>query len=266
MTLPTPDPAFHWSVEPWGRALVCTPLQANAQHLFTTKQLQLRPAKAGDPQSGPWTSATASLGGRLDQLMRVKQVHGRAVRVLPRGGTTVSDWQDRPDADAIVSNEPDLILAVQVADCIPILMADRRSGAAAAVHAGWRGTCAGIAGAAVEAMAEEFGTRPQDLVVALGPGIGACCYEVGISLIDEFRGAGAIDEDIQRWFVRPSAESLRLDLWTANSDQLRASGVAADRIHLSRLCTQTHADIFESYRVDGTAAGRMAGLIRVPHV
>lgn len=153
MTLPTPDPAFRWRPESWGSALGCVPLESAAQHLFTSRQLQLR-----DDRS--WRLATESLHASPNRLMRVKQVHGNSVRVILRGhGPGASD--ERPDADALVSNEPGLVLAVMVADCVPILVADPH-GAAAAVHSGWRGTCARVAAAAIEAMVTAFGTRPED--------------------------------------------------------------------------------------------------------
>ena len=260
MTLPTPDPAFRWSTETWGHALRCRELEPIAQHAFTTRQLQLR----GGPEAHPalWSQAIASVGAGLDQLMRVRQVHGRTVRVLRRGAVATNDRERRPDADAIVSNEPGLVLAVQVADCVPILMADPHTGGAAAVHAGWRGTCAGIAAAAVETLSREFGTRPEDLVVAIGPSIGACCYQVGPELVDAFRSRGATEEHLARWFT--PVGPLRLDLWAANIDQLHAARVLPTNIHLARLCTQTHSEVFDSYRVAGAQAGRMAALIRVP--
>lgn len=275
MNLPTPDPAFRWSAEPWGHALRCEPLESVAQHLFTTRQLQLRPSGASgrpealegcppDTRHLAWTQATASLGAGIEQLMRIKQVHGRTVRVLRKGEIGPQEVQGRPDADAIISNETDLVLAVQVADCVPLLMADRRNGAAAAVHAGWRGTCAGIAGAAIAAMARELGTKPPDLVVAMGPSIGACCYEVGPELVDAFRAAGSDDAQLARWFERTKTGALRLDLWAANRDQIHAAGVPEDHIYLSRLCTQTHLGVFDSFRAEGERAGRMAALIRVP--
>ncbi len=260
MHLPAPEPAFRWSAEPWGHALRCLPLESVAQHLFTARQLQLRSGS----QPTAWAAAAASLGAGVDRLMRVRQVHGATVRVLRRAPAEASEREATPDADAIVSNEADLLLAVQVADCVPLLMADRRSGAAAAIHAGWRGSCAGIAAAAIDAMAREFGTRPADLTVAMGPSIGACCYEVGPELVAAFRQAGADEAQIARWFTRTDAGSLRLDLWSVNRDQMLAAGVAADRLHLSRLCTQTHLEVFDSYRADGPSAGRMAAVIRVP--
>ena len=274
---PIPDAAFHWSVEPWGRALRCGPLEEVAQHLFTTRQLELRPpinvegtarsressrAAAGSVAAA-WAQAAASVGALPDALMRVKQVHGRGVRVLHAGAIGAADASARPEADALVSNAPGLVLVVQVADCVPLLMADARRGAAGAVHAGWRGTCAGVTRATVETMTREFGTDPGDLTVAIGPSIGACCYTVGDELVEAFRAGGASDEQLSRWFSRSDEGDLRLDLWTANRDQLLAAGVRAERIFAAGLCTRTYADVFDSFRAAGPRAGRMAGLIRV---
>jgi polyphenol oxidase len=108
-----------------------------------------------------------------------------------------------------------------------------------------------------------FGTDPADLVAAIGPSIGACCYEVGVEVFDSFR-AVADERQLAAWFTRSASGSLRLDLWAANSDQLRVAGLSGERIHVARLCTQTHAGVFDSYRVAGPNAGRMAALIRVP--
>lgn len=285
MTLPTPDPAFRWSVEPWGHTLRCRPLESIAQHLFTIKQPPLRPStSSGRPEalegrSEPrtWAQAAASLGAGLDQLRNVKQVHGSSIRVLLNEGTKARDlmwnygntgelWgpvvEDPPDADAIVSNQAGLVLAVQVADCVPILLADKKGGAAGAVHAGWRGTKEGIVEKVVDAMFHEFGTDPGDLIVAIGPSIGSCCYEVGDDVFEAFRGSRWLDHQFVRWFSRTDTGSLRLDLWAATRDQLRSSGVTGDHIHVANLCTQTHSDIFESFRAAGPEAGRMGALVR----
>ena len=257
MTLPPPDPAFHWSHEVWGPALRCNRLAAAAQHLFTSRQLELRSGDAA------WELAAASLGASPDHIMRVKQVHGNVVRVLKRGEVAASASRERPDGDALVCNEPGLVLAVMVADCVPVLVVDPGGGAAAAIHAGWRGTCARVAVAAIERMRDEFGTTPENLLAAIGPGIGPADYEVGDSLIEEFRRAGHDPTDIARWF-RDVDSALHLDLWSATRDQLIAAGLRPDRVFTSRLSTLPHRDVFDSYRREGESAGRMAGLIVVP--
>jgi YfiH family protein len=170
---------------------------------------------------------------------------------------------ERPDVDAIVSNEPGLALAVMVADCVPILLCDPVRGAAAAIHAGWRGTCARVAQAAVDAMRREFGTDPADLIAAIGPSVGPADYEVGDSLITAFLEAGHRQYDLDHWFDRRGPKP-HLDLWTANEDQLIHSGMCFSQIFESGLSTVSHPDVFDSYRVDGEKAGRMAGIIVVP--
>jgi len=231
-------------------------LDAIAQHLFTSRQLQF-------PADPAWRDAVASIGGSTELLMRVKQVHGNSVRVIRRDRLNESTHLDKPDADAIVSNVPGATLAVLVADCVPILIAEPRSGAASAIHAGWRGTCASVVTAAVNAMVREFGAAPGTMVAAIGPSIGPEDYEVGEALITAFRDAGHQESDIEKWFSRADGK-LRLDLWSANRDKLIAAGLAADHIDLCGLSTLPHGDVFASYRRDAERAGRMAALIRVP--
>ena len=195
--------------------------------------------------------------------MRVKQVHGNSVRILKRGAMPDGAANMRPDGDAVVSNQPGLALAVMVADCNPILVVDPTRGAAAAIHAGWRGTCARVGPAAIDTMRREFGSDPSDLIAAIGPSVGPDDYEVGESLLDAFAEAGHSRADIDRWFIR-SKPRPHLDLWAANRDQLAAAGLRDDHIYICGLSTVSHPDVFDSYRVAGEKAGRMAGIIVVP--
>src|SRR5207237_1150972 len=157
---------------------------------------------------------------------------------------------------------PSSAVGVRVADCVPMLLADRRLHVAAAAHAGWRGTVQNAAAAAVRAMSGEFGSDPGDLVAAIGPSLGPCCSEVGDEVAEAFGMAMHDTRDIARWFSYGPSRRLHLDLWTANSDQLLAAGVRPERIHVARLCTKTHADVFHSYRADRENAGRMVGIIK----
>jgi polyphenol oxidase len=269
--LPSIPDTFHWTNESWGPALRCRPLEAIAPHLFTTRQLGLQtfPEGADDRHVDGWTALAAAMQVAHSAVARITQVHGNTVVVVKENGAT----PERPRADALVSQHPGVALAVVAADCVPLLMADARTGAVGAVHAGWRGTAAGVVAAAVDAMRREFGTRPEDLVVAVGPAIGSCCYEVGTELVDAFAAAGHERHLIDRWFLAPpprrgdppaARPKLRLDLPGANRDQLILAGVPYGSIHLAALCTATNLDVTTSYRVEREKVGRIAGVIRSP--
>jgi YfiH family protein len=254
MTFPSLPDAFYWTRESWGPALRCRPLEAVAPHLFTTRQLALS-------SQADWERLAATIGA--SRIATLAQVHGRDVVVVRPGGGAVSRHAERPEADAFVSTDPEMAVAVRAADCVPLLMGDPRTGAVAAVHAGWRGTAAGVAQAAVEALAREFATRPRDLIAAVGPAIGACCYEVGRELIDAFVEAGHPRRRVERWFMTPpGAARPRLDTWAANRDLLMLAGVLEENIHLSGLCTASHPELFPSFRREKEQAGRLAGVIK----
>jgi hypothetical protein len=268
MSLPTIPDYFEWTTESWGAALRCTPLGRIAPHLFTTRQLALTSERAREQLAVAVGAGTVAMA---------KQVHGRAVVVLRDGDTLPAV---APEADALVSSRSDAAVAIRVADCVPLLMADRARGVVAAVHAGWRGTAARTAVAALSALEREFGTRPVDVIAAIGPSIGACCYEVGSELVDAFAAAGHERHLIDRWFLAPAPRgsrevrrsgfdlaarrrpTLRLDVAGANRDQLVIGGVPEEQIYVSGLCTAMHLDLLTSYRAEKDHAGRLAGVIR----
>ena len=262
-TAPPPvDSAFRWTRETWGLALRATPLEALAQHLFTSSQLKLPAHGTEAERERAWLAVAASLSVERDRIFRVRQVHGSGVRVIVAGESASADPRALPDGDALVSNLPGAALLVVVADCVPLLLVDPRIGAAAAIHAGWRGTCAGVTSAAIAAMREAWGTRPEDLRAAIGPSIGPQDYEVGESLVEAFGRAGH-GESAAGWFSRAGG-GWHLDLWRANRDQLLAQGVAPERIFTAGLSTAAHPDWLESYRRDGAKAGRLVAGIVVP--
>jgi len=140
-------------------------------------------------------------------LVTVHQIHSARV-VLNRGMP-----RRQEDADALIENTPGIAIGVKTADCVPILLADPVSRAVAAIHAGWRGTAAGIVAAAIRCMASEFGTQPEDIHAAIGPSIRPCCYEVGPEVAIEFG-------------VLPPGH-VHLNLPAINARQLQAAGVLA---------------------------------------
>jgi YfiH family protein len=247
MLPPIPE-TFRWTDESWGPALRCRPLEDIAPHFFTTRQLQLS-------SSADWQQVADAVGA--EELAILTQVHGRTVITASRG-------MGHPDADVLVGNDPEMALTIRAADCVPLLIADRATGAVAAVHAGWRGTAAGAATAAVEALSRDFGSRPHDLVAAIGPSIGACCYQVGSELVDAFAAAGHERYLVDRWFSTPREGGLRLDVAGANRDQLVLTGVPEEQIHVAGLCTAMHLDVLTSFRAEKEKAGRIAGVIRPP--
>ena len=264
MTLVALPEAFEWAHSSCGLVLKCRPLDVAAPHLFTTRAV---------PLSGQddWHCVAQSVGA--EQVVTPHQIHGREVVVVRRGSPPPVE---RPTGDVVVSNDTRTALAIRAADCVPLLLADQGSGAVAAVHAGWRGIAAGAIGAAIGALTRQFGTRSADVRVAIGPSIGACCYEVGSELVDAFAAAGHPRYLIDRWFQAaapprgsfPSALSaaerprLRLDLTGASRDQLVLAGVPEDQIHTAGLCTAMHLDVLTSYRAEKERAGRIAGVIR----
>lgn len=242
---------FRWIDDGVGRFLQAESLESYAPHVFTTRQLQFRGTSIDEDYR--------RLGERLhvppDDIVRVKQVHGRAVFAL----SPETEFEEPPDADAIVSTDPARAIAVRVADCVPILIADRGRRVVAAVHAGWRGTCSGIATAAIELIGE-LGVPPSDLVAAIGPSIGPCHYQVGDRERTMFLG---MTPDAAAWFAEDGLGHWKLDLWQANADQLENAGVPSSAVSVARMCTAENLSDWFSYRAEGSGTGRLVAAIRL---
>ena len=248
MTTPV-DADFVFTTGATGRVLQSQAIARLAPHLITTRHFEFR----GDSAGRDYGRVTEWFGLGSGALITVKQVHGRAVLVVRPGDDPGADRQ----ADAIVCTDPARAIAVRVADCVPVLIADMKQRAVAVVHAGWRGTCAGVTAAAVETMAE-LGIPAADLVAAIGPSIGACCYQVDDRVRTAFLG---MTPDAAAWFDEDGPGHWRLDLWAANADTLESAGVAV--IHQARMCTRDLAADFFSYRREGPGTGRIVAAIRL---
>jgi polyphenol oxidase len=284
VTLPKPNGGFRWVQLPGGTfdrggkpALVCDALAPFAFHFFTTRGWKLgEPAATEDG----WIEVADAANVELARLGRLHQVHGSAVVVRRSSDGAERAQGDLGEADILLTDDDARAITIRVADCLPILMVDRRTRAVAAAHAGWRGLAARVPMVTVERLAEEFGSRPEDLLAAVGPSIGACCYEVGEDVRAQF-GGRFTHAEIERWFtVHPAVlagnppmatlPSTRrsghwfFDSWQCVRDQLGAAGVPPDQVLIAALCTASHGATFCSYRRDGSGvAGRMVGVIKL---
>jgi YfiH family protein len=190
-------------------------------------------------------------------MVLAKQVHGKNAAIVARGGPPMIGG---PGADILATGEAGVFLVVLSADCATIALFDPVARAIAAVHAGWRGACAGAAGEAVRLLAARLGAEPARLFAAIGPAIGPCCYEVGNDVLAAARtrpgGAAAIFSD-----PRGAPGKGRLDLAALVRADLCAAGVRAESIEEARLCTRCRRDLFFSHRAGDTGrAGLAIGL------
>ena len=184
-----------------------------------------------------------------NSVATLKQIHSDRVLAATEAGR-------QGEGDALVTNRPGIALAIRTADCLPILMADPRNRAIAAVHAGWRGVASEIVPNTIETLQSQFGTHPEDLVVAIGPGIGGCCFEVGPEVAVHFR------KFFPEWNGPP--QRMRVDLVETTLRQLRRHGGTPGQIATSGLCSCCgDAKLFHSYRRDKAAAGRMVAQIAI---
>ena len=185
-------------------------------------------------------------GATPASLVTMRQVHGAEV-------VAVREVSEGLVGDGMMTGVQGLLLGIQTADCVPVLVVDVRQRVVAAIHAGWRGTVAGIAERGVARMREEYGSRTEDLIAAVGPSIGACCYEVGEEVRGEFERAFKYGSELFE-------EGMRLDLWEANRRQLAGAGVG--RVTVVGECTGCSGRYF-SYRKEGGVTGRMMSVVGV---
>ncbi|HZC68018.1 MAG TPA: peptidoglycan editing factor PgeF [Nitrospirales bacterium] len=231
-------------------AIITVPLFAKGlvgvSHFFGTK---IAPDLPGSGRNGP------SL-----RVVTVRQVHGTEVLVLDRrsgrsfiagGGESSTDARGY---DAIVTNQSGVLVAVETADCVPILLLDPVRGVSAAVHAGWRGTLGGIVPKTVAVMQNRFGCSLRSIRAAIGPSIGVCCYEVNGTVLAPLKRSfpywAEVVEDVK-------GTKAHLDLRGLNRRQLEEVGIGLTRVETVNLCTACHPDLFYSYRRDSAGTGRM---------
>ena len=192
----------------------------------------------------------------LNNLVLTHQTHSDIVRVVTKSDARRLDHHSYPECDALITNDAGCALVVFTADCTPILLWDSTTGAVGAVHAGWRGTAADIAGKAVRKMVSEYGCDPINIRAAIGPNIGACCFEtdsdVPEAIIKTFGNDAAA-------FITKSGEKYHVDLKAVNALALRRAGV--EKIEIAEDCTMCAPDRFWSHRITGANRGSQGAVI-----
>jgi YfiH family protein len=218
------------------------------------------------------------VGNEPWQLVTLRQVHSDIIRFVD------SPVKTQLVGDGLVTNTPGLFLAIQTADCLPIILVDPKRRAVGVFHAGWRGTVKRIVEKGVGEMRLRFGSRAHDLKAAIGPGIQGCCYEVGTEVRAQFESQFAyaaklfreveesdpVREKYPMLFLTARApghsvlpKKIFLDLVEANRQQLLAVGVPAKSIEASPLCTNCRTDLLFSYRAEKGRTGRMMGVVGI---
>ena len=185
------------------------------------------------------------------------QIHADNVKIV-KAEKDVKDNDER--ADALISDLENVLVGVKTADCVPVLIGDAKTKAFAAVHAGWRGTVQSIACKAIEKMRVHYGTKPEDLICAIGPAATCKNYEIGREVIDAYNENFPNGENI---FTPTKTGHALIDLHKANKNQLLSIGVAAENIYIAPFCTMERTDLFFSYRVEKKLYGKTGRLLSV---
>lgn len=267
------DSGFYWRESGAVRVLVCRPLEeAGFANGFSTR------LGGVSSLNGSATGTELNLSGLNEdsaenihenrrrflsvfddqyRLATAWQVHGAQIKVV---GTEDDIAESHEKFDALISDSPGVLVGVKTADCVPILMGDLKTGAFAAVHAGWRGTAQSIIQKAISKLRDTYSSQAEDLICAIGPAAGCEQYEVGQDVIDLF---AANFSDGGKYFVETRAHHALVDLKQANRDQLIESGVSTNNIAVAPLCTMTRSDLFFSYRIEKKKFGRTGRLLSV---
>lgn len=203
----------------------------------------------------------SAVGAEHGKLVRTRQVHKDRVRVITGDEPELALFEPAPEADALVTDRPGVALIAYSADCIPVLLYDPVRRAAGVAHAGWRGTSLGIAARTAETMVHTYGCDTKDILAAIGPGIGPCCFETDGDVPDAMRTA--LGSAADPYMTKQENGKWHVDLKEINAHFLRSAGVQAHHIEIDPDCTSCNPDKYWSYRVTGDARGSTAALIQL---
>jgi len=224
---------------------------------FSSLNFSTREGDEEDRVARNWDILAGVFGIPPSQFFMIRQIHGDEVVVAH--GTGDTSWAHPPvECDAVITSSRRVAIGIKTADCVPILLADRARQVIGAVHAGWKGTSLNIAAKSIRVMMERFSSRPQDILAAIGPAVGSCCYQVDAKVFSSSGG----DEDWTSAF-RSCAEDGRwmLDLALANRKQMLRAGLPPENISSLGMCTSCRTDLFFSHRAEKGGTGRQLNFI-----
>ncbi len=258
-----------WRPYPFLTHAFCTRRGGVSEGAFASLNTSLKEGDTDENISKNWDMVAAAFGVSRRNFIQVHQVHGDRILTIDDAESQTFDPQDL-GYDAIITNRPGLALCMKTADCVPVLMVDTEKRIVAAVHAGWRGSSLNISGKVLRLLSERYGTRPQDVQAAIGPAIGACCYEVDAKVYEAMESHPARD----KIFVPLSGTGTgigigtemgkwKLNLALANRCQLQELEVPGENIHDANLCTSCASEWFYSHRKEGGITGRMLNFIMI---
>lgn len=246
---------------PFIRHAFSTRLGGVSQNVFASMDLSFHRGDSDENVLENYRRFCAAVGFDFNTLVASSQDHHTVIRRVGREQAGIGIWRpkDMQSVDGLITNEPNVTLITYYADCVPLYFLDPVRRAIGLAHAGWRGTVARIGEKTVERMREEFGSNPEDIIAAIGPSIGPCCYEV--------------DEPVERQFVQltdlapmdfitemPNGKFM-LNLWEVNRRVIQHAGVPEQNITVGGLCTKCNSELLYSHRVMGAARGGLAAML-----
>lgn len=206
-----------------------------------------------------WNRLAAAFDIPLEQFLVVNQVHGDAILVINQHGSYFST-RGELSYDAIVTTRSDLAICIKTADCVPVFIVDKAKKVIAAVHAGWKGTALEISAKVIRLMIGQYRCRPHDILAAIGPSIGKCCYEIDQATADAFRGQNSSELFLHSG---PGKDKWMLDLVKANCRQIQEAGIPKDNMEVSGYCTACNQEMFFSHRGSGGITGRQVNFMMI---
>ena len=210
-----------------------------------------------------FTRMADTLGVERDRMVVSYQTHTVNVRRVTRAdqGKGVIKERDYRDVDGLITDVPGITLVTFYADCVPLYLVDTKRRAIGLSHSGWRGTVKRMGQATMEAMKEAFGTRPEDLIVCIGPSICQDCFEVGEEVVGEFKAAFDVAYWQELYRTNGKQGKYQLDLWKANEIIFREAGVKEECIHTANVCTMCNSNYLFSHRRTGEERGNLAAFL-----